>query len=290
VKHPVPLARLLLRGLLHSALTVSAVVAVASRAHAYTEPATYLDPAHEGGGGGRFFTGSPAEGYACSVCHVSERSERLELLGLPEAGYVPGKTYELRLSWPDYARRAERLRERNQGPPSMSLVTELVAESGEGSGVIELSKGKDADVRELCVIPEGQQGAVLFTLRPGEEARELGTRCESSKLGQRCVAAVLSCGVRELRLKWTAPERWQGAIWFSAGFVATDAVSGDPDGDQVTELTRVMLPAVSEASRYQSTLHAGCAAQPVGSARASGSPALLGALLALGLLRRRGGR
>ena len=262
----------------------------AGHARAYTEPRTYLEPAQEGGGGGRFFTGSPAEGYACSVCHVSERRERLELIGLPEHGYVPGTTYELKLSWPEYARRAERLRERGEGPPSMSLVTELVAESGEGSGVIEIAGGRNASERELCTLPEGQQGAVLFALRPGEQGAESGTRCEASKLGQRCVAAVLSCGVRELHLKWTAPKNWQGAIWFSAGLVATDAVSGDPDGDAVTELTKVMMPAASDGARYQSTLHGDCAASPPGGARSSGGLALLCALLALALLRRRGER
>lgn len=290
VKQLVPDARPQLRGSLRSVLAALVVLVAARDAHAYTEPRSYLEPAQEGGGGGRFFTGSPAEGYACSVCHVSQERERLELSGLPEDGYLPGVTYELRFAWPAYARRAEQLRERGEGPPSMSLLTELVAESGEGSGVLELAGGKTADVRELCTIPEGQQGTVLFALRPGEEAAESGTRCEASALGQRCVAAVLSCGVRELRLKWTAPETWQGAIWLSAGFVATDAVSGDPGSDSVTELTRVVMPAASEAARYESRLHGSCAVRAAGQGRAASWPALLFGLLALGLLRARGAR
>jgi hypothetical protein len=289
VKQLVPVVRPL-RGSLRSALVALVVLGSAGQARAYTEPRSYLAPAQEGGGGGRFFTGSPAEGYACSVCHVSAERERVELRGLPEAGYVPGVTYELRLAWPEYARRADQLRERGEGPPSMSLVTELVAESGEGAGVIEISGGRDAEPSELCALPLGQQGTVLFALRPGEEAAESGTRCEANALGQRCVAAVLSCGVRELRLKWTAPKTWQGAIWFSAGFVATDAVSGDPGGDAVTELTRVLMPAASDAARYQSTLRGDCAVTALGpgARRTTAWPGAWLALLVLGLLRGRG--
>lgn len=295
MKHPAPEARAQLCRRLRSsrdALVVLAVLGVAGEARAYTEPRTYLEPAKEGGGGGRFFTGSPAEGYACGVCHVSAQRAQLELRGLPEAGYVPGETYELHLSWPEFTKRAERLRARDEGPPSMSLVTELVAESGEGAGVLELPRGKHATERELCTVPEGQQGAVLFALRPGEEAAESGTRCEANRLGQRCVAAVLSCGVRELRLMWTAPKSWQGAIWLSAGLVTTDAVSGDPSGDAVNELKAVVLPAASEAARYESELRGGCAARPTGSSGRGAWPSLLCVLLvlALGLRARRGAR
>jgi len=298
VKHPVPEARAqLCRGLRSGldVLVVLGLLGLAGQAHAYTEPRTYLRPAAEGGGGGRFFTGSPAEGYACGVCHISEQRAQLELRGLPESGYVPGVTYDLRLTWPEFAKRAEQLRARDEGPPSMSLVTELVAESGEGSGVLEIPGGRLATKDELCTLPEGQQGAVLFALRPGVETAESGTRCEASKLGQRCVAAVLSCGVRELHLKWTAPKTWQGAIWLSAGLVTTEAVSGDPTGDAVNELKRVVLPAASESERYQSELRGGCAAGPAGPAQRAGKgawSALLAASFAtlLGLRRRRGAR
>ncbi len=301
MKHPVPETRAQLCRRLRSGLDALLVLGVvlgvfvvlggAHQARAYTEPRTYLEPAQEGGGGGRFFTGSPAEGYACSVCHVSEVRAQLELRGLPEAGYVPGESYELQLTWPQFAKRAEQLRARD-GHPSMSLVTELVAESGEGAGVLEIPGGKDATERELCTLPEGQQGAVLFALRPGVEAAESGTRCEANQLGQRCIAAVLSCGVRELHLKWTAPKSWQGAIWLSAGLVTTDDVSGDPTGDAVNELRRVVLPAASESARYQSELRGGCALGPSGRSTRGGWRAGLAGLLvsAVALRRRRGVR
>jgi hypothetical protein len=133
---------------------------------------------------------------------------------------------------------------------------------------------------------------VLFALRPGVEAAESGTRCEASQLGQRCIAAVLSCGVRELHLKWTAPKSWQGAIWLSAGLVTTDEVSGDATGDAVTELKRVVLPAASESARYQSELRGSCAIGPTERTRHAAWPAAIVGLLAfrVALRRKRGAR
>jgi hypothetical protein len=101
------------------------------------------------------------------------------------------------------------------------------------------------------------------------------------------VAAVLSCGVRQQRLKWTAPATWQGAIWLSTGFVATEKVSGDPLGDAVTELTTVIMPAASESARYESTLHGSCAVRGAVRARGAQAPVVLVALAVLALARRR---
>jgi hypothetical protein len=240
-----------------------AALSPASTARAFTEPRSYFDDAARGGGGGRWFTGSPAEGYGCSVCHEGGESERLRITGLPESGYVPGASYDVRVSWSEFAARADRIRARNAGPPSMSLVAEFVTETGEGSGLIEIAAPEVAASGELCIVPENAQAAQLYSVRPGEDTAEQPVACHATGLGQRCVVAVLSCGARELRFRWTAPERWQGVIWFSGGFVATERVSGDPLGDAVTEFSHVLPRAPAPDERYVMRMEGGC--------RASGS-------------------
>ena len=256
-----------------------AVLAVPTPARAFTEPRTYFESTQNGGGGGRFFTGSPAEGYGCKVCHSGSGTEPLHLEGLPTDGYVPGATYNIRLTWPELAKRHRALRMTQKKPPSLGLVAELISESGEGAGAIDIASGEKAADGELCVVPEGTQAAQLYAVRPGQETAEEGVRCEATKLGQRCLVAVVSCGARELRFRWTAPAKWQGPIWLSAGLVATDRVSGDPQGDSVTQLSEVVLPSASQSARYEARLHGGCS---VGSVPAR-SPAFGVGLLLLGL-------
>lgn len=259
-----------------------------SRASAFTEPRTYYDDALGGGGGGRWFTGSPAEGYACSVCHTGPGPESLTIEGLPEDGYVPGQTYEIHVAWPEFAERAAEIRAEGEEPASMGLVAELVAETGEASGRVRVALPAEAEPGELCVLPEGVQAAKVFRVRPGEETVEEIIGCNAASLGQRCLVAVLSCGAEELNLIWTAPDGWQGPIWLSMGFVATERVSGDPTGDAVTEVAIPLLPAASGAERYETRLSGGCAVATRGGGAAASASALLAlAVLLLGLRRRR---
>jgi hypothetical protein len=265
-----------------SATLMTALLGVSPGARAFTEPRSYVEAPENGGGGGRFFTGSLAEGYGCSVCHSGQAPEPLLVRGLPEDGYEPGGRYDLRVGWPKFAERASELRETQDDPPAMGLVLELVADTGIGAGSLELASEADAEPEELCVLPEGRLAALLFTVRPGQPIREQGRSCEALDLGERCVAAVLSCGASELRVRWTAPAEPQGAIWLSAGFVATDRVSGDPFEDAVTELAQPVLPAGSKADYPVSELSASCRALPSRGARSLAAPALL--LGALGML------
>jgi hypothetical protein len=52
------------------------LVALPLPVHAFSDPARFGKYPEEegglGGGGGRFFTGSPADGYGCSVCHKAK--------------------------------------------------------------------------------------------------------------------------------------------------------------------------------------------------------------------------
>src|SRR5688572_5967785 len=60
-------------------------------AHAFSSPEAYVEQPYTGGGGGRWFSGSPAEGFGCSVCHSAAPGQRefpLYVAGLPvDSGY-----------------------------------------------------------------------------------------------------------------------------------------------------------------------------------------------------------
>ncbi|TPV97124.1 MAG: hypothetical protein B7733_01270 [Myxococcales bacterium FL481] len=62
----------------------------------------YAELAELGGGGGRWFTGSPVDRFTCEVCHGSEPLV-VAIEGLPQGGAVPGTTYEVRVAWPEPA-------------------------------------------------------------------------------------------------------------------------------------------------------------------------------------------
>ena len=207
--------------------------------------------------------------------------------GVPEDGYVPGRSYELRLSWPDFAERARAIRESGSEPASISVVAEFVAESGQGAGRLEIASADDADERELCVLPAGEQAAQLYGVKPGEPTAEWGTTCDTSGLGHRCLVATLSCGAEELRFTWTAPDSWQGTIFFAAGMVATEEVSGDPSGDSVTEILLPIQPAASTKAYYETTLKASCSSAPSAARHVPLWPAALGLLLWVLQMRRR---
>jgi hypothetical protein len=254
-------------------------------ARAFTEPRTYYDDPRAGGGGGRWFTGSPAEGHGCSVCHGGAGVASLEVDGLPTDGYVPGERYDVRLAWPRFAERADTLRARDDGPPSMGLVAELVAETGRGAGAIEIAAAEAARADELCVVPEGAPAAQLFGVRPVDQTSEEGTHCDANALGQRCLVAVLSCGAREVRMRWTAPEKDQGTIWFAAGFVTTEHAKSDVRGDAVVEVAIPIAPARSASQRYETRLHGACGAAAGSRSHGSQAASVVTLCLALGMAR-----
>jgi MYXO-CTERM domain-containing protein len=258
-------------------------------AHAFSEPRSYFDDPAKGGGGGRWFTGSPAEGYGCSVCHTGFGPEPLYVDGLPTTGYLPGTTYDIRLAWPEFAKLATDVQNAaNPQTPSMGLVAELVAENGVASGSIEIDK-KTTVVAEQCEVPAGQPAAQLYSVHPAKPTAETSS-CEANGLGQRCLVAVLGCGAQQLHFRWTAPPQWQGPIWFAAGFVATAQISGNPQGDAVNEMTRVLMPATSGNKIYETQLHGGCSVASTPRSTKSAAPLALGVLglVLLALQRRKG--
>jgi hypothetical protein len=113
--------------------------------------------------------------------------------------------------------------------------------------------------------------------------KEVGTRCDAETLEERCLMAVSDCGAREMRFRWTAPELWQRAIWFSAGVVATDSSTDTPDADAVTEVSFPLTPAASASAHYESVVQHNCSLGARGGSDHALRP-VLGAMLWIGVL------
>jgi len=232
---------------------------VPATARAFSEPRSYVDDPGEGGGGGRWFTGSPADGYGCSVCHGGRAPVPLYVDGLPPAGYVPGMAYDVRLSWPEFTALETTIRQTpGAGPASMSLVAEFVTETGNGSGTVEIASLETTTPGERCVFPEDTSALHLYSVKPGTDVKEEATRCEATLLEERCLLAVSDCGAQEFRFRWTAPPLWQRSIWFSTGLVATDRSTDTPDADAVTEISFPLIPAASASARYETEVTHDC--------------------------------
>jgi len=270
-------------------------------ANAYSTPDAFSDSPSSGGGGGRWFTGSPADGFGCSVCHertAGAKTFPLLVAGLALDGYEPAESREVVLKWPEFSKRWRELRPDPTQPtpegadsPSIGLVAEFVAESGKASGTVEI-RGGSAGAAERCEVTrpnlKTRIAARLYQVRPGLapisiKADRNGTlRCESRQLGQRCVIALKSCGAEEVRVVWKAPPSQEGPIWFSAGFVASEALSGTPENDSVFEVAMPMNQLDSSSATYTQNLRNACSVTRVGS---RGSDGLwFGVLLVLGTL------
>ena len=248
------------------ALLVACPWLQSTRALAFTDPTYFYRPAAEGGSEGRWFTGAPADGYGCGVCHSGKPSEALSVEGLPAQGYVPGESYAIRISWRQVADRTRLLYDTQPAEriPRASLVAELMSETGEDNGSIVPSSLSGATAGELCHSARKRLGAALYRQTPRLETEAVGA-CDGRNF-TRCLVAVRGCGSEEVRFTWTAPAQFQGTVWFSAGFVATDRISGSPLEDAVTEVT---IPiAAAGMGGYRSELKQTCG---VGAA-AGGSP------------------
>lgn len=81
-------------------LVIALALGVPASAAAYSDPALFGQGVDKGGGGGRYFTGSRVDGYACSVCHRGGPPARFVVDGIPDAP-VAGQRYELTVHWAD---------------------------------------------------------------------------------------------------------------------------------------------------------------------------------------------
>jgi hypothetical protein len=214
------------RRLRHVMLWWTAIAALPARALAFSDPVTFESDVAEGGGGGRFFTGSPGDGYTCKVCHGGAPSPDIQISGLPLDGYKPGTAYEITIDWADEL-------------DNVALALELEDASGKAAGHLRLPPQDELLEPERCVpvgagIPAGQ-------LVDADE---------------RTVLEVSNCGAQRIRFLWVAPPLDQGAVWFSGSFVHADGMS-DVAGDGVTNFKSV-LASPSQSSEDVHALRAGC--------------------------------
>ena len=187
------------------ALLVTVMVAAPpSPARAYSSFGDYVRSIHEGGGGGRLFTGTPADGYGCKVCHRGAEGAPLEVFGLPQAGYVPGQSYEVTLRWP-----AE--------TAHVALMAELTDITGKPAGSTALAPYASWQAGERCV-DNGFPAADVCRQGGGGDGccRDLDPNRDGCSFpGERAVLWVLDCGSRFARMVWTAPGPGAGDVWFS---------------------------------------------------------------------------
>lgn len=179
-------------------IAIFVVLCAPARARAYSTPALYpADPAREGGGGGRAFTGSPADGFTCAVCHTGGTAPTVQILGGPGAEVEPGATYLFELRWPD---------------DRVGLVVEASDDDGRPLGALQLPP--------------------TAMLRPEERCTSGSRAAVSVELEARSVLGLGDCGARSLRFQWTAPDpAVSGAL-----YIAAVAADGDesPAGDGVS--------------------------------------------------------
>lgn len=234
------------------ALTVSAGGgAFASSARAFSDPAAYTDDVELGGGGGRWFTGSSADGFGCEVCHEGGPVADIAIGGLPLDGFQPGAAYEITIGWPATVEH-------------VALLAELTDEARMGVGTLELPRPDATPEAERC------SGELL-----GAPSSAISALEDQSG---RQIVSVVDCGARQLRFKWTAPAAAPESVWLNVGFVAAndDAM---PEGDGVTMARRVLHP--SSAAVEPKVVAQGCDAAHAGrSASSSLVPLCLLALLA----------
>ena len=171
------------------------LVSEASRARAFSDPHSYELEVAEGGGGGRWFTGTPADGYGCDVCHDAPGSVPIEVSGLPlDGGYSAAQSYEIGVRWP-------------HDLEHLALVLEVVDDAGMRAGALALPRF-DASLPEERCTEEGAEDTPASELIDSPGGRQFAT--------------VIDCGSRAVRMLWTAPATSTGRVWLSGGLVASD--------------------------------------------------------------------
>lgn len=201
-------------------------------AHAFSDPRSSYDlPVLDGGGGGRWFTGTSKDGFGCDVCHTNRAAVPLAITGLPlDAGYAPGQPYEVGVRWPEQVEH-------------LALVLEMVDDSGGTAGSLAVPVPEAARSEEQCS-EEGAEGIPASSVIDSASGRQL--------------AAVVDCGSRAMRMLWTAPSPVIGTVWLSGGFVWSDddaSAAGD-----ISVPIRKPIPALGAQAPEQVLAQAGCSA------------------------------
>lgn len=194
------------------------------RAHAFSDPISYTDPTSLGGGAGRFFTGSRADGYACNSCHTGGAPVALQVTGLPVGGYVPGGSYEIFVRWP-------------LGLEHLGMVAEVTGPDKRAAGTLVLPRFDAMQEGERCTLERGG----------GAPAAEIIDNTVADNVGERQFVGVIDCGATYTRMLWTAPIAPLAGVRFNLGFVAADN-DGDAAGDGVTLIDQPLSSGSDEAT------------------------------------------
>jgi hypothetical protein len=229
-------------GLLGCSLTAAA-------AQAFSEPLLYGEDPINGGGGGRFFTGSPLDAYSCAVCHQGSEPPSVTLSGFPTS-FEPGKTYDVSLTWTHPA-----------APHGLNL--EIVDVDGRAAGELALPAPDSLTTDDRCTFTDDD------TLRDTQASYLVASET-------RTIVGVRPCGARSLHFSFTAPKTAKVAL--TASVVRSDE-SDDVSGDGVLELRQIAY------RNGESAPSAGCAVHQPG--RSVVLHFALTAVLGLLLVRRR---
>lgn len=195
------------------ALALALVAATPSAARAYSELERFAEPAVDGGGGGRYFSGAPTDGYSCHVCHDDVAAPPVTVTGMP-AHIETGATYDLTLTWPEDDRK-------------YSLALELVDADG-NPPAIALPALADQPPEMRCA---GD--------RTGASAAQLVS------VGARRIVYVEPCGAHQLTVSFTPGS--DDDLFLGAGVVAADGFETS-DGDGTFELRRTLRSTVTSTT------------------------------------------
>lgn len=187
---------------LAAALAVPCVL-FPSGARAFSNHESFSTPAVDGGGGGRYFTGSIADGYTCAVCHRGGPIPAdVTILGIPPDGFVPGAVVNLTITVDN----------------GNAAAFEIVSETGAGAGTLDVSPA--TCLADPTVTP-------VWSASPGNG---------------RTVAGLDGCSTNNrLQLAWTAPPTAE-PVWINFAVVGNDGGNGEPTDDGVYVYSYLLPP------------------------------------------------
>lgn len=207
------------------ALRFAAILSVAvmpARGVAYSDPERFGEAADEGGGGGRYFTGSLSDGYTCAVCHSGGVAPEVVVRGLPSMGYAPDQLVEGELSFPT-------------GAANHAVALEVTDGTGNDVGLELVPEAEIAPTERCGAAPGGKRASYV------------------TQVGERRVLGVEACEARAVRFRFRT--KLLDRITVAATVLASDN-SATVQGDGVTEFDQTLYRDDSAAHRSS----AGCSA------------------------------
>ncbi|MCB9631915.1 MAG: DUF3570 domain-containing protein [Sandaracinus sp.] len=197
--------------------TALVATSLPTSAHAFSSssrfaaPVSGLETGAWGGGGGRWFTGSPGDGFTCAVCH-GEREAPFEIAGIPDT-WEPGSEHLIEITWP--------------ADDNGAVALEIVDADGRPVGTLAI---EDDEPDARC---------------PADAPATLAW-----PVGEREVVLTEACGARYQRVRWTAPSEGLEAFVYVAGVIGNRSgdPTGDATISERFATARVGAPTPEAAS------------------------------------------